>query len=110
MLSQTHKAEIKKAFDFFDVSGSGVIDSRNLKVVLRALGFESNIEETNKILLEIEDDVKTDNDSKIDFQTFLNVILFKMSEKETEENIQKAFELFVDKEVSGQLNKNGDEK
>lgn len=50
MLSQTHKNEIKKAFDFFDVSGSGVIDSWNLKVVLWALGFESNIEETNKIL------------------------------------------------------------
>jgi hypothetical protein len=35
--------------------------------VLRALGFESNIEETNKILKEIEDDVKMDNDGKIDF-------------------------------------------
>ncbi len=87
MLSQTHKNEIKKAFDFFDVSGSGVIDSRNLKVVLRALGFESNLEETNKILKEIEDDVKLDSEGKIDFQTFLNVILYKMSEKETEENI-----------------------
>ncbi len=87
MLTQTHKSEIKKAFDFFDVSGSGIIDSKNLKVVLRALGFESNIEETNKILQEIEEDVKMDDDGKIDFQTFLNVILFKMSEKETEENI-----------------------
>ncbi len=67
MLSANHKNEIKKAFDFFDVSGSGVIDSWNLKVVLRALGFESNIEETNKILKEIEDDVKMDNDGKIDF-------------------------------------------
>ncbi len=105
MLSQTHKNEIKKAFDFFDVSGSGVIDSRNLKVVLRALGFESNLEETNKILKEIEDDVKLDSEGKIDFQTFLNVILYKMSEKETEENIQKAFELFVDKDYSASISK-----
>ena len=67
MLSQNHKNEIKKAFDFFDVSGSGVIDSKNLKVVLRALGFESNLEETNKILKEIEDDVKLENEGKIDF-------------------------------------------
>lgn len=110
MLSQAHKNEIKNAFDFFDVSGSGVIDSRNLKVVLRALGFESNIEETNKILKEIEEDVKQDNDGKIDFQTFLNVILYKMSEKETEENIQKAFELFVDKEYSEQISKGGEQK
>lgn len=100
MLSQTHKNEIKKAFDFFDVSGSGVIDSKNLKVVLRALGFECYLEETNKILKEIEDEANIDSNGKIDFQTFLNVILYKMSEKETEENIQKAFELFVDREYS----------
>lgn len=67
MLSQKHKTEIKNAFDFFDVSGSGVIDSWNLKVVLRALGFESNVDETNKILKEIEDEVKLDIDGKIDF-------------------------------------------
>jgi hypothetical protein len=33
-----------------------------------------------------------------------------MSEKETEENIQKAFELFLDKEMSAIPNKNGEKR
>jgi hypothetical protein len=33
-----------------------------------------------------------------------------MSEKETEENIQKAFELFVDKDYSEQISKGGEQK
>ena len=40
VLTESQKNEIKKAFDFFDISGSGTIDAKNLKVVLRALGFD----------------------------------------------------------------------
>ena len=54
LLSNKQKEEIKKAFDFFDVSGSGIIDAFNLKVVLRALGFDSHKEEIIKILREIK--------------------------------------------------------
>jgi hypothetical protein len=40
VLTPSQKNEIKKAFDFFDISGSGTIEAKNLKVVLRALGFD----------------------------------------------------------------------
>jgi centrin-1 len=40
VLTSSQKNEIKKAFDFFDISGSGTIEAKNLKVVLRALGFD----------------------------------------------------------------------
>jgi centrin-1 len=40
VLTDSQKNEIKKAFDFFDVTGSGTIEAKNLKVVLRALGFD----------------------------------------------------------------------
>jgi centrin-1 len=39
-LSLAQKDEIKKAFDLFDTSGSGTIEAKELKVALRALGFE----------------------------------------------------------------------
>ena len=95
LLSNKQKEEIKKAFDFFDVSGSGIIDASNLKVVLRALGFDSHKEEIIKILKEIKyEDEYIDINTKIDFQKFLNIIIFKMGEKETDENIKKAFRLF----------------
>ena len=38
VLTESQKKEIKKAFDFFDITGSGTIEAKNLKVVLRALG------------------------------------------------------------------------
>ena len=39
-LSEKQKKDIKEAFDLFDADGSGVIDIKELKVALRALGFE----------------------------------------------------------------------
>ena len=108
LLSHTQKEEIKKAFDFFDISGSGIIDASNLKVVLRALGFDSHKEEIVKILKEINFEEENINiNSKIDFQKFLNIIIYKMGEKETEENIKKAFRLFEDLEKSGKFDKEG---
>ena len=107
-LSQKQKEEIKTAFDFFDISGSGIIDASNLKVVLRALGFDAQNEDVQRILKEISNDnLKLNLDSKIDFQKFLDMILYKMGEKETEENILRAFELFEDTSKKGVCTKNG---
>lgn len=39
-LTDEQKQEIKEAFDLFDTDGSGEIDSKELKVAMRALGFE----------------------------------------------------------------------
>lgn len=39
-LTEKQKKDIKEAFDLFDGDGSGVIDIKELKVALRALGFE----------------------------------------------------------------------
>eukprot|EP00913_Durusdinium_trenchii_P000235 g216.t1 len=39
-LTEEQKQEIKEAFDLFDTDGSGEIDSKELKVAMRALGFE----------------------------------------------------------------------
>ncbi len=38
-LTEKQKKDIKQAFDLFDADGSGVIDIKELKVALRALGF-----------------------------------------------------------------------
>ena len=46
-LSEEQKNEIKEAFDLFDTSGSGTIEAKELKVALRALGFEQTKDEIN---------------------------------------------------------------
>ena len=48
-LTEEQKQEIKEAFDLFDTDGSGSIDAKELKVALRALGFEPRKEEIAEI-------------------------------------------------------------
>ncbi|SBT70234.1 EF hand/EF-hand domain containing protein, putative [Plasmodium malariae] len=44
-LNEEQKLEIKEAFDLFDTNGTGRIDAKELKVAMRALGFEPKKED-----------------------------------------------------------------
>ena len=46
---EEQKQEIREAFDLFDTDGSGTIDAKELKVAMRALGFEPKKEEIKKV-------------------------------------------------------------
>ncbi|KAM3130414.1 hypothetical protein pb186bvf_017513 [Paramecium bursaria] len=95
-LLNNQQNEIKKAFDYFDTAGSGVIDAINLKVVLRALGFDPTQEEIVKLIKDLgRGDNKYDT-TKIDFQEFLEIMIVKMSLKDNHDDIKKAFLLFRD--------------
>ena len=83
LLTPQQKEEIKMAFDFFDVTGEGTIQAKNLKVVLRALGFDPSNEEIIK-LINLKDPMKKISkleDYKIDFQEFLEIMIAKMVAK-----------------------------
>uniref|UniRef100_A0A8C6SF43 Centrin 4 n=1 Tax=Neogobius melanostomus TaxID=47308 RepID=A0A8C6SF43_9GOBI len=86
------KQEIKEAFDLFDTDGTGVIDVKELKVAMRALGFEPKKEEIKKMIADID----KEGSGTIDFDDFLNMMTVKMSEKDSKEEILKAFRLFDD--------------
>ena len=45
ILTEEQKIEIKEAFDLFDTDGSGDIEFKELKVAMRALGFEPKRDE-----------------------------------------------------------------
>ena len=55
-LTESQKQEIKDAFDLFDTSGSGTIEPKELKVALRALGFEPSQEEVTKLVETVDKD------------------------------------------------------
>merc|ERR1712048_1145872 len=74
-LTDEQKQEIREAFDLFDTDGSGTIDAKELRVAMRALGFEPKKEEIKKMMTA------------------------KMSEKDSREEIRKAFRLFDDDET-----------
>ncbi|XP_036743162.1 centrin-2 isoform X1 [Manis pentadactyla] len=94
-LTEEQKQEIREAFDLFDADGTGTIDVKELKVAMRALGFEPKKEEIKKMITEID----KEGTGKMNFSDFLTVMTQKMSEKDTKEEILKAFKLFDDDET-----------
>lgn len=93
-LNPEQKQEIREAFDLFDTDGSGTIDIKELKVAMRALGFEPKKEELKRMYLEVD----KSGTGKIDFNEFLELMTKKMAEKDSREEIIKAFKLFDDDE------------
>ncbi|RKP17473.1 centrin [Rozella allomycis CSF55] len=85
-LTAEQKQEIREAFDLFDTDGSGTIDLKELKVAMRALGFEPKKDEVKKLIAEID----KNGSGTIDFNEFLELMTAKMEE------ILKAFRLFDD--------------
>ncbi|XP_006874845.1 PREDICTED: centrin-2 [Chrysochloris asiatica] len=94
-INDEQKQEIREAFDLFDTDGTGTIDVKELKVAMRALGFEPRKEEIKKMITEID----KEGTGKMNFNDFLTVMTKKMSEKDTKEEILKAFKLFDDDET-----------
>merc|ERR1712039_363286 len=93
--------EIKEAFDLFDTDGTGTIDAKQLKVALRALGFEPKKEELKKLVSDLDKSSSSSGQGLLDFNEFLEIMTAKMSEKDSKEQIQKAFQLF--KGASGKI-------
>uniref|UniRef100_A0A4W3HGL6 Centrin 1 n=1 Tax=Callorhinchus milii TaxID=7868 RepID=A0A4W3HGL6_CALMI len=94
-INEEQKQEIREAFDLFDADGTGNIDVKELKVAMRALGFEPKKEEIKKMIAEID----KEGTGKIGFNDFMVAITQKMAEKDSKEEILKAFRLFDDDET-----------
>ena len=93
-LTEEQKQEIKEAFDLFDTDGLGKIDAKELKVAMRALGFEVKKEEIRRIIL----DMDRDGTGCIEYQDFLDLMTIKMQERDPVEEMRKAFRLFLDED------------
>ncbi|XP_051647813.1 centrin-2 isoform X1 [Manacus candei] len=94
-LSEGQQREIREAFELFHTDGSDSIDVKELKVAMRALGFEPKKEEIKKMI----SDIDKEGTGKISFDDFLAVMTQKMAEKDSKEEILKAFKLFDDDET-----------
>jgi centrin-1 len=95
-LTDDQKQEIREAFNLFDTDGSGTIDVKELKVAMRALGFEPKKDELKKMIAEVSKD--KDNATTIDYSEFIQLMTLKMTTKDSKEEILKAFRLFDDDE------------
>jgi Ca2+-binding EF-hand superfamily protein len=81
-----------EAFDLFDSDGSGTIEAKELKVAMRALGFEPKKEDVKRMIAEVD----KEGAGTIDFNDFLELMTAKMGERDSRAEILKAFRLFDD--------------
>jgi len=73
-LTEEQRQEIKEAFDLFDTDGSGSIDAKELKVAMRALGFEPSKDEVKRMMAEAD----REGTGKIEYKDFLDLMQTKM--------------------------------
>nr|XP_046224224.1 centrin-3-like isoform X1 [Oncorhynchus gorbuscha] len=97
-LTEEQKLEIKEAFELFDTDKDKEIDYHELKVAMRALGFEVKKVDVLKILK----DYNREGNGKITFDDFNEVAMLfvsvtdRMLQRDPKEEILKAFKLFDD--------------
>lgn len=88
LLTQKQKDDIKLAFDYFDQGGSGQIKKKELKVILRALGFNPSNEDLDG-LMDLSGEKRTED--TIDFQEFMDIMLTKIEERLSLDDIKYTF-------------------
>ncbi|KAL1783311.1 centrin-3 [Sigmodon hispidus] len=91
-LSEEQKQEIKDAFELFDTDKDHEIDYHELKVAMRALGFDVKKADVLKILKDYDREAT----GKITFEDFNEVVTDWILERDPHEEILKAFKLFDD--------------
>merc|ERR1712022_74970 len=97
-LSTQQVTECKEAFELFDTDASGNIDVRELKVAMRALGFEVRSDEVKKMV----EDLDRDGDGTVDFDEFLQMMSGKLGDKDAREQLLEGFALY-DEDETGKI-------
>ncbi|XP_065158817.1 uncharacterized protein [Atheta coriaria] len=97
-LTEDQKKDMKEAFDIFDWDGTGRIDVKEVKVAIRALGFEPPKEEMKRMIAEVD----TEDSGKLSYENFITLIAGKMCAPDSKEELLKAFRLF-DAEQNGYI-------
>lgn len=93
-LTEDQKNEINEAFSIFDSNKTGYLDFHELKVALRALGFECTPDELKSIFLKYD----KNNNQAISRKDFEEIASYKVATRDPIEEMKKAFELFdIDK-------------
>lgn len=110
-LSEEQKQEIKEAFELFDTDKDGAVDYHELKVAMRALGFDLKKPEVLKILrdhdkhghglMEFEDFAKISTCSVSRIHKPVNdqfpyIVSERILARDPLEEIRRAFQLFDD--------------
>ena len=87
ILSEEKIAEYRASFETFDKDKDGLITTNELGTVMRFYGHNPTENELNKMVAEID----LDGNGTIEFKEFLGLMVRKMRESESEEELIEAF-------------------
>lgn len=96
LLTEEQILEFKEVFMLFDKDNDGLISNKQLKKVMNSLGINS----TESELRDMVNQIDMNNDGRVDFQDFLNLMCSKINTDYSEEGLKEAFKLF-DKDQDG---------
>eukprot|EP00755_Sulcionema_specki_P027523 Sspe_Gene.87925::Locus_59974_Transcript_1_1_Confidence_1.000_Length_672::g.87925::m.87925/K16466/CETN3, CDC31; centrin-3 len=91
-LSEEQRQEIREAFELFDTDKNGLIDAHEMKVAMRALGFDVRKEDVLRLMEEVDHD----GGQHINIHHFTDIMTEKISERDPKEELLRAFQLFDD--------------
>ncbi|XP_053990768.1 uncharacterized protein LOC128882933 [Hylaeus volcanicus] len=97
-LTQDQLEELREVFTLFDVSQTNCIDAREFKAALRALGFDVKKEHVVNIMAEAGKDIS----ETISFEEFCSMMVGRMPDKSSKQEIHKLFRLF-DEDGTGKI-------
>eukprot|EP00090_Calanus_glacialis_P000410 TRINITY_DN10246_c0_g1_i2.p1 TRINITY_DN10246_c0_g1~~TRINITY_DN10246_c0_g1_i2.p1 ORF type:complete len:163 (-),score=61.92 TRINITY_DN10246_c0_g1_i2:22-471(-) len=97
-LSEEQVAELKQAFNEFDVDGGGTINTKELGYAMRAMGMNP----TEPEILDLINEFDTDCSGQIEFPEFCNMMSAKMGTVNDEDMIRMAFRV-LSKDGSGTI-------
>ena len=88
-LNDDQMQELREAYDLFDSDKTGSIDLHELKVLMRALGFDVKKKEVVKLVHDADPGGKTTGEGMVDFNVFLDIMSDKYSERDPTEEVKK---------------------
>ncbi|KAJ3304079.1 Calcium-binding component of the spindle pole body (SPB) half-bridge, partial [Gonapodya sp. JEL0774] len=91
-LTEEQKQEVKEAFELFDTDKDGKLDYHELKVAMRALGFEVKKAEVLKILREVD----REGQNLIAYTDFVRIMTERILARDPMDEVRRAFKLFDD--------------
>ena len=97
-LSPEQQSEIKEAFDIFDADHDGALDFHELKVAMRALGFDVRRQDLTALISQYDQR----GNRLMYYEDFKAVMTEKMINRDPLDEIKRAFKLF-DEEDKGRI-------
>lgn len=101
-LTEEQRQEIREAFELFDSDKNGLIDAHEVKVAMRALGFDAKKEEVMRLMDEVCNTRDQHNQPLMDLIGFTDIMTDKFATRDPRQEMIKAFQLF-DEQNTGKI-------